>query len=70
LREIKIKSIYGPEAKIIEDAQNLGRLRFRFHTEEFPLVDSGLRVCDIYVKIDDSNKQSENQNNVYPDLLN
>jgi hypothetical protein len=70
LREIKIKSIYGPEAKIIEDAQNLGRLRFRFHTEEFPLVDSGLRVCDIYVKIDDSNKQFENQNNVYPDLLN
>jgi hypothetical protein len=69
LREIKIKSIYGPEAKIIEEAQSQGRIRFKFHTEQFPLTNSGLRVCDIYVKIDDS-KQIENQNNVYPELLN
>jgi hypothetical protein len=69
LREIKIKSIYGPEAKIIEEAQSQGRIRFKFHTEQFPLANSGLRVCDIYVKIDDS-KQIENQNNVYPQLLN
>jgi hypothetical protein len=70
LREIKIKSIYGPGAKIIEEAQSQGRIRFKFHTERFPLTNSGLRVCDIYVKIDDSNKQFENQNNVYPELLN
>lgn len=69
MREIKIKSIYGPEAKIIEEAQSQGRIRFKFHTEQFPLTNSGLRVCDIYVKIDDS-KQIENQNNVYPELLN
>jgi len=69
LREIKIKSIYGPEAKIIEEAQSQGRIRFKFHTEQFPLTNSGLRVCDIYVKIDDSN-QIENQNNIYPELLN
>jgi hypothetical protein len=69
LREIKIKSIYGPEAKIIEEAQSQGRIRFKFHTEQFPLTNSGLRVCDIYVKIDDS-KQIENQNNIYPELLN
>jgi hypothetical protein len=69
LREIKIKSIYGLEAKIIEEAQSQGRIRFKFHTEQFPLTNSGLRVCDIYVKIDDS-KQIENQNNVYPELLN
>jgi len=69
LREIKIKSIYGPEVKIIEEAQSQGRIRFKFHTEQFPLTNSGLRVCDIYVKIDDS-KQIENQNNVYPELLN
>jgi hypothetical protein len=70
LREIKIKSIYGLEAKIIEEAQNLGRLRFKFHTQEFPLTNSGLRVCDIYIKIDYSNKPFENQNNIYPELLN
>lgn len=70
MEEIKIKSIYGPEVNIIEEAQSQGRLRFKFHTEEFPLTNSGLRVCDIYVKIDDSNKQFENQHNVYPDLLN
>ena len=69
MREIKIKSIYVPEAKIIEEAQSQGRIRFKFHTEQFPLTNSGLRVCDIYVKIDDS-KQIENQNNVYPKLLN
>ena len=69
MREIKIKSIYGPEAKIIEEAQSQGRIRFKFHTEQFPLTNSGLRVCDIYVKLDDS-KQIENQNNVYPELLN
>ncbi len=69
MREIKIKSIYGPEAKIIEEAQSQGRIRFKFHTEQFPLTNSGLRVCDIYVKIGDS-KQIENQNNVYPELLN
>ena len=69
MEEIKIKSIYGPEVKIIEEAQSQGRIRFKFHTEQFPLTNSGLRVCDIYVKIDDS-KQIENQNNVYPELLN
>ena len=69
MREIKIKSIYGPEAKIIEEAQSQGRIRFKFHTEQFPLANSGLRVCDIYVNIDDS-KHIENQNNVYPELLN
>ena len=69
MREIKIKSIYGAEANIIEEAQSQGRLRYKFHTEEFPLTNSGLRVCDIYVQIEDS-KLIEKQNNVYPELLN
>ena len=67
---MKIKSIYGPEARIIEDAQCQGRLRFKFHTEKYPFMKSGLRVCDIYVNIHESNKQFENQNNLYPELLN
>jgi len=70
LKAIKIKSIYGLDAKIIEEAQSQGNLRFKFHTEEFPLTNSGLRVCDIYVKIDDSKNEIQNQNNVYPELLN
>jgi hypothetical protein len=68
LREIKIKSIYGPEANIIEEAQSQGRIRYRFHTDQFPLNKSGIRVCDIYVNVDDSNY--EKQNDFYPELLN
>jgi len=70
LEEIKIKSIYGLDAKIIEEAQSQGRLRFKFHTDNFPLVNSGLRVCDIYVKIDDCDNQFEHSKFVYPELLN
>jgi hypothetical protein len=70
LEEIKIKSIYGLDAKIIEEAQSQGRIRFKFHTEDFPLVHSGLRVCDICVEIEDSKEEFQNKNNVYPELLN
>jgi hypothetical protein len=70
LVEIKIKSIYGLDAKIIEEAQSQGRIIFGFHTDEFPLTKSGMRVCDIYVKIDDSNIDPEPQRYVYPRLLN
>ena len=70
MREIKIKSIYGADARIIEQAQSQGRLRFKFHTEEYPLTNSGLRVCDIYIKTDDSNINSEDKKYVYPKLLN
>ena len=72
MREIKIKSIYGPEAKIIEEAQSQGRIRFKFHTDQYPLSKLGIRVCDICIHIDESNKEliDFNQNNVYPKLLN
>jgi hypothetical protein len=70
LIEIKIKSIYGSEADIIEEAQSKGKLKFKFHTDQFPLNKLGIRVCDICIEIDDSKKELENQNNVYPKLLN
>ena len=72
MREIKIKSIYGTDADIIEEAQHLGRLRLKFHTDEFPLTKVGIRVCDICIHIDESNKEpiDLNQKDVYPQLLN
>ena len=46
------------------------KLKLKFHTDQFPLNKLGIRVCDICIEIDDSKKELENQNNVYPELLN
>ena len=57
MRQLKIKTFYGPESRIIQNAQLLGKLKFRFYKEPSKF---GFYTCDMYVDESISTKNTNN----------
>jgi hypothetical protein len=55
--EFKIKTFYDPEARFIENAQLLGKLKFTFYKEPSKF---GFYNCDLYVDEAVSMKNTNN----------